>query len=135
MGYETELVIGRAHTPFPRETKSWFRVDATIDLRNCGSCHLLCLDWKRTQEDIAEYYWYAPTGDGSTEISIDPYDTQSKAIPIKLVIEALEKDFEKSKADYETGKGYRRFRWALGLLKAMIEDDGGEELSVIIFGH
>jgi hypothetical protein len=42
------------------------------------------------------------------------------------VVDALEKDAKDN--------DYRRFKWALGLLKSM-EDDAEENLSVLLYGH
>lgn len=152
MGYETRLIIGRAGTPsdeiktgeltisdgeayrpylkdeFGRyiktgRTEVYFMEYASIDLCKCGyDSEISKIDWKNTDKNI---FWYYYGSDGNTPIIEDCYGGKSEPVPIKDVIAALEKDVESSE--------YRRFKWALALLKSM--DDDSEELTVMFYGH
>lgn len=114
-------------------TEIYFSTYGIINLSCPGSqAHLLKLDWKNKEADSVVWYFYE---DGNTTVKEDGYGDSPKPVPVAAVIAALEKDFEESKEDYpdsadEQGGGYRRFRWALGFLKAM--DDDAE---VLLHGH
>jgi len=127
MGYETELVVGKlTDHKFGHETAHWFKVYAVVDMCKMGYDTLVAtLDAHLPKGSEPAVYWYAPTGDGNTMITEDSYGDMPKPLPIKTVVEALEKDME--------NEDYRRFKWALALLKSMEDDPEG--LSVLMWGY
>lgn len=150
MGYETTLLIGRSGTtidemekgelvfedgelyrPYLKNDKghfittgrkeTYFSVYATIDLCKCGHASAMSgLDRKNTDENHF-WMWY----EGSEGRSEDTYGDRPKPVKINEVIAALEDDL---KVDF-----YRRFDWALKLLKSMESDQ--DEISVMLLGH
>ena len=148
MGYETKLFIGKssftedeiakgdmvisdgeAYKPYLKNDKgefvktgkvrTYFMVYAMIDLCKCGDGNLLNLDWKNKDESRI-WYWY----DGDTERTEDCYGDNPKPVSLAAVIDALEKD---------NSERYRRFDWALALLKSMVDDK--DEIQVLLYGH
>ena len=126
MGYETKLIVGvNSKSAFATEPCSWFSVYAMIDLCYCGhASNIAKIDYRHKGKNPL-VYWFAD--DGNTRITEDLYGNMSKLIPIKEVIKALEKDTKIS--------SYRRFTWALNLLKSMDKKDEIENLEVVFFGH
>jgi hypothetical protein len=125
MGYETTLLIGRdTKTTFiSKESAVYFQVYAHVDMGKLGNSKLLDLPWiNKTPEDIF-WYWYAPTGDGDTQIEEDRYGEKPRPMPIATVIQALKEDIKND--DYE------RLKWALALLESMPDGD----LSVLLYGY
>jgi hypothetical protein len=154
MGYETRLIIGRScHTsdeiergdlviedgetcrPWLKDGKgefiktgrkaTYFMVYAEIDLCKCGYLsEINKLD--RINKDESHFWEWYGSGDGNKEITEDAYGEKPKPLPLSVVVDALEKDAKDN--------DYRRFKWALGLLKSM-QDDAEENLSVLLYGH
>jgi hypothetical protein len=157
MGYEIKLFVGRsshggseevlrskvavleddvAYFPYERtedggyrytgRTEIYFQVYGMVALCSPGrDSHLLKLNWKNKESARVCWKFY----NGNTEIKEDCYGDIAKPVPVADVIEALEKDFEASKGEY-AGEGYRRFRWALGFLKAVDKDS-----EVMLYGN
>lgn len=151
MGYEVKLIVGeQCHTtdklkrsengeiegesvyyPYERDENgefiktgikhTYFMICAEIDLCKIGECNL-SKALKVNHDKNHEWYWY----DGNIETSSDCYGDKPEPISIHDCITALELDSE--------GSDYRRFKWALGMLKA-IRDNDGHEMQVIWYGH
>ena len=153
MGYETKLYIGKSrftseetkkgeltiengecYRPYLKNknggfintgrTETYFSVYAMIDLCKCGSesaIHKL----NRQNED-KKHFWYFYGEDGNKPISEDRYGDSLKPVPIGDVIAAIE-------CDMIENSEYRRFKWALGLLNTMKDDN--ENLEILVYGH
>lgn len=124
MGYETKLIIG-VPTDFISDLKEgfWFNKYAEIDLCKMGSdAHISNIPNKFNQGTIPYYYF---ADDGDRTIDEDKYGDKLKPIPVKTVVDALSKDVREDK--------YRRFVWALKLLKEMVKDS--ENICVMFYGH
>jgi hypothetical protein len=131
MGYETEMLIGKVSDfVFSHDGDAkYFQVYATIDMCKMGYEGPLCeLDTHLAKGEDPVVYWYAPTGDGNAELFEDRYGDIPKPVPIKDVLEALEKTMEQ-----EGEPGYRRFKWAHALLSSMV--NAPEDLSVLFWGY
>ena len=103
----------------------WFNIYALIDLCKCGhDSNISNLDFSH-KGNKPLVFWY--DSDGNTKITKDKYDNMPKPLLIQTVIEVLEKDIKVDK--------YRRFKWALSLLKEMYKERGREKLEVLFFGH
>jgi len=100
----------------------YFQVYATIDLCKIGDCNLSAV-LKKNENDRLEHYHYG--SDGNTEITEDRYGDKPQTASIADCIKALEKDVKES--------DYRRFKWALSLLKSM--NDSSNDMKVLWFGH
>lgn len=150
MGYETKLVIGEEgftsdeikrgelviedgeayrqyikdeYDNFVRTGKkeTYFSVIATIDLCKCGYDSAISeIDFKNNDESHFWYYY-----DGNEKTVNDCYGDKSKPVSIGEVVKALEKDVKNS--------DYRRFKWALDMLKSMESSD--PSLKVMFYGH
>lgn len=125
MGYETQLLIGKA-IDMEFQGKKYFMVYATIDMCKMGyDSAVYDLPWKNENPDDEMWQWYAPTGDGNTAVCEDRYGDYPQPVPIADVVEALRADMKVS--------DYRRDRWAMALLESMVNDS--ENLSVLLWGH
>ena len=126
MGYETQLIVGRA-TDNEFQGKRYFMEYAAIDMCKMGSQSALYdLDWcNKKDSDEPVWEFYPPGGDGDTGVSVDRYGDVPKPIPIDLVIEALQKDAER--------EDYHRVRWAIALLTSI--RDTTNDTSVLLWGH
>lgn len=124
MGYETKLIIGETSPYADKNGKQYFSVCGMIDLCKCGSdSEVSKIDWKnKTGRPVVYWYGY----DGNKRVTKDWYDDMPRPVPILDVIRALEEDVQRD--------DYRRFRWALGMLRAMRENNGSD-LQVLFFGH
>ncbi len=151
MGYEIQLIVGNsastATREFERQTEPvicsdgevwyplvkddkgelvhtgrmerYFFVYGMIDLcKPGGDSHLLKLDWRNKDHHRLFWKYYM----GTQEVTEDLYGDYAQPLPIKDVIEALEKDSAED--------DYRRFKWALGMLRAMPKD-----AEVLFYGH
>jgi len=160
MGYEIKLIVGRSgfesreidregvpvveddgevYYPakkdehggllFTDRTEIWFQVYGMVELC-CPryDSHLLKLDWKNKESDSKFWQYFL----GDTEVTDDKYGDYAKPVPVADVIEALEKDWADSVEEGWGVHGYRRFRWALGFLKSL-EDEN--EAHVMLYGH
>lgn len=154
MGYETKLIIGTASTerdevetlepitengesysPYKKDSNGnlvltgrkeiWFDVYVEINLCKCGYTSNI-RNIKSDNRDKNKF-WFFYGSDGNTKITKDRYDDIFKPVDIEEVINALEKDAKSS--------DYRRFKWALSLLKSMKESRGGDDLKVILYGY
>ncbi len=127
MGYEVQMLVGKVHENmkgFTDDTKdkSWFSIYATVDLCKPGPAKILELN---DQAKAGTVYIFAVMGDGDTPVVDDRYGSPIVPIPIQDVLEALYID---QRTDY-----YRRFRWAIRLLEAMLDEEDGQ-LSVAFWG-
>lgn len=111
----------------------YFQTYAMVDLCCPGpDTHLLKLDWKNTDKHVVWYFYE----DGNTAVKQDGYGDSPQPIPVEEVIEALEKDLVESLEGYPGSEGdpdsggYRRFKWAIALLKSMDDDT-----QVLFHGH
>ncbi len=129
MGYETQLLVGcDTNQNLGDDGTFFFMVEATVDMRKMGNSELFNLPWVNHTPKEKSWYFYAPAGDGDTTITKDRYGEYLQPVPIADAITALEKDVETT--------DYRRFKWALALLKAMQADSTeNENLSVLLWGH
>lgn len=155
MGYEVKLIIGYATSPTPEYKNSekgeidgdyiyyptlkdkngkdiktgrqeyTFLTAAEIDLKKIGAGALADLVDKNEKQAAKDeknvYKWF----NGNTLIEEDCYGKKKIPVPIKDVIKAIETDNTES---------YRRYDWALALLKSMETTSPGE-FSVIFYGH
>lgn len=153
MGYETKFIIGvrcqksdelklhknlrldgdkqsayrpmclRNGKPIKTGKKStYFMIYATIDLSKCSyDSQIMKLNRENKNENDYVYFYQ-----GDTLIKTDLYDSYMNPIPIADVIAALEIDYEND--------DYRRYRWALDLLKSM-NIDANNEIEVLFYGH
>ena len=150
MGYEVKLMIGKssqhqergpteldgdfAYRPWLKDEAgkpiptgrmhTYFSVYAELDLCCVGNSAINEMD--HTNKD-PDHYWYWYHSDGNTEEHTDKYGSGLKPVSIRKVLEAL-------KQDVEDQPEYRRFHWAVGLLQAMMDNDG-DHLQVLIYGH
>lgn len=112
--------------------KKWFSLMATLDLCKIGDGPLAKLVEKskvKAKKPKQFYYWYF---DGNTEEEKDCYDERFLPVPVSEVVKALEKEIELEEKSADKFH-YRRFAWALGLLKAIEEE--GSDLKVLFYGH
>jgi len=162
MGYEVKLLIGQTHEeetdykkadkpvidnnalywPYLEDekgewipsgrTKTWFSLMATLDLCKIGDGPLSKLVEKAKIKAKKPKHFYYVYLDGNTEEEEDCYGDHFKPVEIAEVIKALEQEqaLEASKGENR----YRRFVWALGLLKA-IQSQDGEHVKVLFYGH
>ena len=124
MGYEVKLIVGvrTDQVNYKKPEQNWFHVYAEIDLSKIGTCPLEKLMFEnQTKKPVV--FWYGT--DGNTTITEDRYGESYLPIPIKLVVKAVEKCV--------AGDDYRRFKWALALLKSM--QGNTEDISVVAYGH
>ena len=130
MGYELKLIIGKTSsvtwTKLPTGTETWFQDMARLNLCKIGAgalSHLVTATQKGSKCPKHTLYFYSD--DGNTQITEDKYGAPFKAVPVKRVLDAIKIDQKKDK--------YRRFTWAIALLKSMVKDPDG--LEVIFFGY
>lgn len=126
MGYETQLIIGDA-TGNTYGGVRYFMTYATIDMCKLGQHSALYdLDWcNKKDSDDPVYGFYAPAGDGDTQITEDRYGDVPKPIPIAKVIKALKKDFMRD--------DYRRIKWAIAMLEAI--EASSTHVTVLLWGY
>jgi hypothetical protein len=123
MGYETKLIIGKKTDmkELQNEGANFVIEIASIDL--CKS------DFSDTQlnkeEDTELVYIYG--SDGNTEITKDEYGSKLYAIEPKKVLRFMQNANKTAK--------YRRYNAAIPLLKSLIKDFEGENLTCILYGH
>lgn len=131
MGYETVLLIGEdtgRNYGMDDKKASWFQVHATVDLCKMGDSEIFNLDWVNKTPEDKLWYWYSPTGDGNTTHTEDRYRDKPKPVPLDQVVDAL-------RCDILNDDRYRRLHWALALCEAMLEKQGGEGFSVLMWGY
>jgi len=151
MGYETRMYVGKsghsnpefehetqavldvdyAYFPLKKDandkpiptgrTEIYFDVYAMVDMRKVGGSNLLKLDWINKESGTVVWYHYGEEG-GNNPTKEDRYGDYPKPLKICDVIDALEKDAAEDE--------YRRFNWALALLKDMPEDT-----EVLLYGY
>lgn len=128
MGYETELVIGvdTGSTFNADQNEIYFQVYGTIDMCKMGRSAIHDLPTVNETPEKKRWYFFPPAGDGDAQVFKDRYGAFPRPVPIEDVIAALEKDVETS--------DFRRFKWALGMLRAM-SSTGNEQLSVLSWGY
>ncbi len=126
MGYETQLLVGKDTGQSYSDEGTYFMVHAHVDMCKLGNSALFNLPWINKTPEDNKWYFYPPCGDGDTPVTEDRYGEQFKPIPLANVITALEED--------ASNDDYRRVKWALALLKS-IQENSGEELSVILWGY
>lgn len=125
------LVDGEVYYPYENDengflvytgrTEIYFQVYGMVDLCCPGNdSELLKLDWKNKEAKSVCWFFYHT--DGNLEVRKDRYGDIAKPVPVADVIAALEKDYE--------AEEYRRFKWALGFLKAVDPDS-----EVMLYGH
>lgn len=121
MGYEIKLIIGS--TDHVEGEDNYFMKYAEIDLCKIGMNSKLNDLEMFNRSDKTTWYFYAD--DGNTKVTEDCYGDKFKALPLSDYIEKLQEDVVDS--------DYRRFKWALSLLKSMSYDK--EPKYVIAYGH
>jgi len=128
MGYETMLLIGRnTEQSYLSDDKGvYFQVYTHVDMCKLGDSQLFNLPWVNKTPEDKFWYWYAPTGDGDTQVEEDRYGDKPRPVPLLAVLEALEEDM--------TNDDYRRLKWAYHLLLAMEETTPGK-LSVLMWSY
>ncbi len=159
MGYELKLLIGRASANVSPEwaltdkrysddsgfepkrdekgnivytgrKSHWFQDMATVDLCKIGSgplADLVANAAKAAKEAVKTDYHYFFADDGNTEITEDRYGDGFWPTSVSEVLAAVR--------GMEDAKTYRRFIWAIPLLKAMDSGHDKGKLSVLFFGH
>ena len=164
MGYEIKLIIGEAYnftTPEVKRSETGeidgnyihyapikkngkevktgrkehhFHTMAEIDLAKIGIGRLADLDSENQKVSTADkknvYKWFLT--DGNTLVGEDRYGAKRNPVPIADVIKAIEADHMRDIHDEDYR--YRRYEWALALLKSMQEYQG-ENLTVILEAH
>ncbi len=126
MGYETQLLVGLDTKNSYSDDGTYFMVYAHVDMCRLGDSALFELPWENNTPDKNKWYFYAPCGDGDTQVTEDRYGTRFRPVPLTDVITALEMD--------TTNTDYCRIKWALALLKS-IQENSNEELTVILWGY
>ena len=123
MGYESKLIIVEG---YPTKQKSYEKTYSNkimeIDLCKAGYDGFFSKLLQKSEE--TEYYYFAD--DGNKKIIKDLYDEPLKELPLKELINALEKDYEDT--------NYRRFYIAIKALKSFKKNDW-PYLHVLHFGH
>ena len=129
MGYETTLLIGElfnfqvaAKTP-----EKYFQLISTLELCKTGKSAIWDLPWKNETPDEMKWYWYAPTGDGNQQQYEDRYGDEPQPVPVADVLEALEEDALQD--------NYRRFKWAIALLKSIQDTSPNSNFPVLYWSH
>ena len=138
MGFEIKLLVGKACHQSPvfekdeegiyqqtAHREQWFRVDAEVDLCKCGSTSQLNKLYDATKHTDPNHHYFLYGLDGHIHFTEDLYGKKLQTVPIHEVIQALKVD--------ASNDNYRRFPWALALLKSMEDDPEGFE--VILYGH
>ncbi len=108
-------------------TESTFLQVAMLNLCKIYDSNTYALAMKskvKTKEPKHVIKWFV---DANNETDTDNYGDRFKTISLNLVIAALEKDVKQFPE-------YRRFHWALGLCKAIQENDP-EDLMVLFEGY
>ena len=126
MGYETELLIGKDTGQSFGDEGTYFQIYAHVDMCKMGNSSLFDLPWVNNTPEKNKWYFYPVCGDGETMVTEDCYGELLRPVPITDAIHALEKDIDNN--------DYRRFKWALALLKTM-QEDSPEGLSVLMYGY
>ena len=123
MGYETKLIIGTKNSDniFKENGYNWLNVIAEIDL-----CKSIFYDtYIDKEKDIEKMFIYG--SDGNTKITHDSYNSQLFAIEPKKVLEMMQNANKVEK--------YRRYNAAIPMLKSLIKDFKGQDLTCILYGH
>ena len=121
--YRPMLKDGKGNFICTGRKQTYFFIYATVDLCKCGyESNIHKID-KINKDESHCWYWY---NGGGQEVKKDCYDEELKPVPIEIIIDALEKD--------AANDDYRRFKWALALLKAM-KNDGEDKMTVLLYGH
>jgi hypothetical protein len=123
MGYETKLIIGRKTDMKGNQYKDANFVIQVASIDLCKSCFYDTYIDK--EEDTEKVYIYG--SDGNTEINQDSYGSRLFAIAPEKVLKMMQKANRKEK--------YRRYNAAIPLLKSLIKDFEGENLTCILYGH
>jgi hypothetical protein len=123
MGYKTKLIIGtkNSNNIFKENGYNWLNVIAEIDL--CKS--VFCDTYIDKEKDTEKMFIYG--SDGNTKITKDLYNSPLFAIDPKKVLEMM-------LAANKIAK-YRRYNAAISMLKSLIKDFKGEDLTCILYGH
>jgi len=123
MGYETKLIIGTKTDMegLQSEGANWVMEIASIDL--CKSCFYdTFID---REVDTEAVYIYG--SDGNTQISKDCYGSTLFAVAPEKVLKMMQ--------DANKIEKYRRYNAAIPLLKSLIKDFKGQNLTCILYGH
>ena len=163
MGYEIKLIVGKSGFSRPefeqdmtmpfedgsgyeykRDDKGnyiptgrnviYFSNYAEIDLCKIGGCPLADLvqkTQKTANKNPNTAYGFFGTGDGNNEITQDLYSAKLWPVPVKEVLKALKESQEQNIE--ENGESYRRYTWAIDLLKSMVKET--ETIEVLFYGH
>ena len=116
MGYESKLYVVDKHDWKGCDGK-WGEIIASFDL--------CCVPINFAQYPVTDCYIIAD--DGNTRITEDKYGSPLREIPVKDMIDMIEKEI---KAD----KDYRRYQPCLNLLKGF-DLNRWENLIVLHYGH
>lgn len=122
MGYETKLIIGRLTDMKGTNLKDADYVIPIAEINLCTSCFFDTFLDKET--DTHKVYYYP---DGDTETGKDKYGSTLFAIDPKRVLKMMT---EANKIEK-----YRRYNAAIPLLRNLMRDFKGENLTCILFGH
>jgi hypothetical protein len=158
MGYEIKLIIGKTSSisnkehvedmtkpfsdgsgfewkkdadgnpVFTGRTETFFDCMAEVDLCKVGEGKVSSLVGevqKMAEKNADKCFYFYGTTDGNKSAKEDRYGDKLHPVPISDVLSALEADAELD--------DYRRFRWAIALLKSMKDDSEG--LEVMFWGH
>lgn len=116
MGYESKLYVVDKHDWKGCDGK-WGEVIASFDL--------CCVPINFAHYPVTDCYIFSD--DGNTKITEDKYGSPLKEVPVKDMIDMIEKEIE---AD----KDYRRYQPCLNLLKGF-DLSRWENLVVLHYGH
>jgi len=125
MGYEITLKIGKVIQWSPKD-KPFLLDYASLDLCKPGPGAMADLASRKPSAKHPAIAYY--DGYSEEEKDTDSYGAKHPAIKLDEVIAALEKD-------NAPPDRYRRYDWALALLKAMNENNQDNEIICVIHGH
>jgi len=125
MGYELKLKIGTLGKAFLKNEKPCFFTEITIDLCDCGKSNIAKLAQDSfSAKALPKVRWY----EGNETITEDVCGDKPSPVPLAEIIKALKQDI---KTD-----DYRRYKWALATLEAVVKHDHWQnEFTAIFEGH
>lgn len=123
MGYEIKLIIGtkNSNNIFKENGCNWLNVIAEIYL--CNS--IFYSTYIDKENDTEKMFIYG--SDGNTKITHDLYNCPLLAIEPKKVLEMMQHANKVAK--------YKRYNAAIPMLKSLINDFKGQNLTCILYGY